>query len=1311
MSTTGKTERERRLDEIATAYLQEIERGQAPRPAEWLARYPDLAEELAAFFAAQDQVAQLAAPLRAAAAGSEAATHAPSAAPPGSLGTVRYFGDYELLEEIARGGMGVVYKARQTKLDRIVAVKMILAGELANRADVERFYTEARAAANLHHPNIVPIHEVGQHQGQHYFSMDYVAGESLASRIARGPLPAREAATLLVKVARAVAFAHVDGVIHRDLKPANILLDAQGEPHITDFGLAKRVESAPGAAGTKGVRPPEERGLTPFCPATLTETGQVLGTASYMPPEQAGGRSKDIGPRSDVYSLGAVLYCALTARPPFQAASTLDTLLQVLDREPVSPRTLNASVPRDLETICLKCLEKDSRRRYGTAQELADECQRYLDGKPILARPVGRLERTWRWCRRNPALAAMTAMAVQACITGMVISILFALQAREQAAVSADLAVKADELATKWKQEAGRATHQEGLTRRYLYSAHLNLAHDALKASNLLRTVELLDQHRPAADHDDLRSFEWRYLWRECHRWQRAIPLTKGATVGLVNAHREAAVLEFVVSRDGRWVAVAIMAGSSDVAREVRLVDLATGTLRKSFVGRPIDKNWPAATDTVFRHLAFSADSKRLAMVRWDYEVVKEVISKGVTSMHQKPVSPRLTVWDVETLAQRAEIPLGDFRLTDRIAISSTAVAAGYGEPDKLYPTIKVWDLPRGKGGAVGAERILPKRDKPRRGKPSKHGGSEQYRCFQFTPDGKTLAWGNYDFAELILSNLSDATHRVLPLTPYYLAFSPDGKHFANWAGEKAVKLYDTRAGKQVAEFSALALLRSGEGLSMDTDTIRFSQDNRILAFGRGLSAALWDVVAKKQVGEVRWPSAVVRAVGFGADSQKLITVLDNNEARFWDIHTRPGPEDLALGKPPLPKLPLGANPGPELVAGLAAAPGARMLAAIWGLEVSGPGCRGVYLYDLPPAPFAKPVAELPAAELATKRAKDLEPVAVTLSRDATRLAVSGIGRHHPSLPHTVQLWKIARGAKTKATLERTLLAPSSPHEKHVPAVALSPDGTKLAHATCQWAIDPNPSPHSGSDLVQLHDLASGKDRLLPADAKAWFEDAAGLVEIQDWHYARSWCAGAVFSSDGKRLFTAHISRSTPWAPIIAWDTATGNILAVLQAPASGIAALALAPDDRTLAVSHGDRIRLWDVSLPALAAVRAKLKQQADLVRNGKGQRPSEPAAAPNATLRGQSDQILTLAFHPDGKILASGGADGTIKLWDLVTGEMRLTLEGQVPGLVLTGLHTATTPALLAFTPDGDGLLYGTRSGTLKLWRGTAAPVRSGP
>jgi tRNA A-37 threonylcarbamoyl transferase component Bud32 len=299
------------------------------------------------------------------------------------LQPARVFGDYELLEEIARGGMGVVYKARQKSLNRIVALKLILSGQLASDDEIQRFHTEAEAAANLDHPGIVPIYEVGALAGQHYFSMGYVEGQSLAAQISSRPLPPREAAETVCSVAEAVHFAHQAGVIHRDLKPANILLDRAGHPRVTDFGLAKRVKGD----------------------SHLTGTGQILGTPSYMPPEQATGSADQIGPVSDVYALGAVLYALLTGRPPFYAASPLETLVQVVRQEPVSPRQLNAQVPRDLETIALKCLEKNASRRYATAQELADELGRYLAGEPIQARPISPDERLWRWCRRHPARA------------------------------------------------------------------------------------------------------------------------------------------------------------------------------------------------------------------------------------------------------------------------------------------------------------------------------------------------------------------------------------------------------------------------------------------------------------------------------------------------------------------------------------------------------------------------------------------------------------------------------------------------------------------------------------------------------------------------------------------------------------------------------------------------------------------------------------------------------------------------------------------------------------------------------------------
>lgn len=578
----------------------------------------------------------------------------------GGNAEVKQFGDYEILGEIARGGMGVVYKARQKRLNRTVALKMILAGNLASVTDIKRFYTEAEAAAQLDHSGIVPIYEIGDQAGQHFFSMAFVDGESLNQRLKEGPLPVRQAAELVKTVAEATHYAHTKGIVHRDLKPHNILLDGEGKPKVTDFGLAKRLDSGDG----------------------MTNTGDILGTPSYMAPEQAQGNQSAIGPLTDVYALGAILYATLTGRPPFQAATLPETLRQVNEQEPVSPALLNPATPQDLETICLKCLRKEPAKRYASSQTLAEDLARHLRGEPILARPVSQAERLFRWCKRNPVVAGLTGtvalLLLIAAVASSIVAVRMSQLATSESLAKTDAQNKAKseskakqdaQTAAKQATEAKQAAQQRSdELRRYLARQYVANGSRALEQDDyslaFLWFVKALEVDAEDPQREAMHRFRVAANWRQCIK-PRAIlqhdgPLRTmepdaegtrivtasydhtariwdvktGAMIGEPLRHK-GYVYHACFSPDGKYVAT----GSADGT--ARVWDAATANP----VTPPLEHGYSVS------YVAFHPNSQRLATACGNVNNLSPP-PPGIDSSRDAPErddKPFAAVWDIAT--------------------------------------------------------------------------------------------------------------------------------------------------------------------------------------------------------------------------------------------------------------------------------------------------------------------------------------------------------------------------------------------------------------------------------------------------------------------------------------------------------------------------------------------------------------------------------------------------------------------------------------------------------------------------------------
>jgi WD40 repeat protein len=996
---------------------------------------------------------------------------------------------YEILAELGRGGMGVVYKARQVSLKRLVALKMLRAGRGAGSEQVARFRTEAEAVARLQHPNIVQVYETGEHDGLPYFSLEYVEGGGLDRKLAGTPLPARDAARLVETLARAMDYAHQRGILHRDLKPANILLSgewrvASGEqntdsslatrhsplatiPKISDFGLAKRLE--------------EDLGHT--------QTGSIFGTPPYMAPEQAEGRPGDVSPATDVYALGAILYECLTGRPPFKAASILETLEQVRTQEPVPPRRLQPRVPRELDTITLTCLQKEPAKRYAGARALADDLRRFLSGEPIRARPVTRADRAIKWVRRRPALAAAYGLLVLTVVFGGL------------GGGATWLWRRAEEAR---EQLAGAQKRSEEL----FYLRQVGTAHGEWQAGDVARAEQLL-RSCPA----ERRGWEWRYVYRLCHADLHTLRARTGGLSGVA------------FSPDGTRLASALADGTVRVwgatnFRQVlslpgykgplcALAFSPDGTRLAGAAGDGTVILWDAKTGEQLRCLAggtgpvygltFSPDGRHLAL--WgdsravrirDAHTGREVVALrghtgNVTGLAFRPDGRRLAtaspsrrggseikLWDTRTgkefysFRPPAEINRIAFRPDGR-------QLAGAGNDQ----SVRVWDARNG-------EEIR-----------ALWGHTDRVQSVAFSPDGKRLASCGDDH---LVKVWEVATGRGLfslrghqgPVTA--VAFSPDGTRLASLSHDGTIKLWDGNGGQPAVQLPGHPGMLWG---------VAFSPTGRQLASaGNAGMVKVWEVPTGRLVHSIRAHDGAANCVAFSPDGRLLVSGGQEGRVKLWDAKTGALVRELPRAAGQVYSVALSRNgrllasasvawdtkkqtyvPGAIQVWDLRtgkeafalAAEAAEGISLAFSLDGRRLACGGEGSVTVCEVPSGRPV-------FSALGHQDLV-VSVAFSPDGRRLATA-------SWDKTVKVWDAATGRRVLAL---------QGHTARVTSVAFSPDGERLA---------------SGSDdhTIRLFAATSGEEVL-------WLSASVGPVHC------------LAFSPDGHRLASGGWDRA-----VRVWD-------------------------------------------------------------------------------------------------------------------------------------------------------------------------------
>lgn len=1190
--------------------------------------------------------------------------------PPTGPGTkIRYFGDYELLEEIARGGMGVVYRARQQSLNRLVALKMILSGHLASEAEVKRFRTEAEAAANLDHPHIVPIYEVGEHEGLHYFAMRLVEGGNLAQQIGRFGNDLTSAARLMVTVAQAVHHAHQRRILHRDLKPSNILLDAEGQPHVTDFGLARLVTQD----------------------SDLTQSGSTMGTPNYMSPEQAQGRTKQLTTASDVFSLGAVFYQMLTGRAPFRADTPLETVRLVVEAEPVPPNSVNRKVDRDLETICLKCLEKEPDKRYGSAEAFAGDLERWLAHEPIQARSTTAWDRTVKWFRRKPAVAALTC----ALVASMLLGLGAALWEWRQADIARRLAEEKAIAATKASQEA---KIQSELAEEK--------AAAETKALEEARIQRELAEERAAAE---TKALEEAKIQRELAvdartqiQLQKIDELSEGDNIPALIAN-----LSFFLRKDS--------------TNHILSQSLINALNSRDYV-LLISSHLQGTGGVSFAR--FDAKARRLFSVANDGSALVRDLQTGETLL---------------TLPTKSQVKFADFSL-DGTLLVTLASDGSTGMWDVTAGKV-LWEIgkvrvvsgqePATQNGEAPTEEALLPRPPPPTNRPPPPTGltvvnpnpaveAEQPKpiCAHFSPDGHRLfvAINNDDVMCLDPSNGQTKwiVNKVL-FSPYVVlaTFSSSSNQLVTVSTNYEALLLETSTGKiqnQPLKHEATinAVLFSSDGL-------------RVITVSDDRTARIWDASTGQPVTGPLKHEARVLFAQFSPDSQRAITVSGYGAAHIWDV---------ASGKPLIHPF----KDNGSIVAARWSPEGLRLLATyadgsarIWNAQTGQPLSQPFHHgSQIQVAQFSQDAQELMTiSSNGLLRRWNILPsralvVRLTHSDKIASFCFSPNNQHLlTASDKLVRIWDPFKGRclKQVSAEARPVVSdwPPMPSPRYtnvaaITAAAFSPDGRWVATACIDKVSIFNPCSDKAAVSTKWHasitefldrgyslpgvvmalDFSPDGRRLLTVSennaAQVYNAETGEHLSGDVWNAKTNGQVSGAFGGNGlpplpaKELFCGSnnfsggdnfkiITRFSPdggKALIASWDGSTQvwdiqsrKPLGVGLFDDKGVTAAAFSADGKRVLRASADRtVRIWDV-------------------------------ATTNYLTLNHADCVNFAEFSPNGNKVLTASADGTACLWDSRTGQRLIE-----PLRHKAGVTTAR------FSRDGQRVITASQDRTARLW-----------